>query len=85
MKGCLLPYLLFVRSDQIPIIGSDIASMIKAKKNAVDTVHASKPKTSDEKPLTESQIKAIEQLKDLYDKKLISKDVYDIEIAAIKK
>jgi len=50
----------------------------------------SKPKTTDEvkvaneKPLTEGQIKAIEQLKELYDKKLISKDVYNKEIAAIK-
>lgn len=62
----------------------------KIEQDSKQETDASKLKTADEAkvanetPLTESQIKAIEQLKDLYDKKLISKEVYDTEIAAIK-
>ena len=44
-KGCLLPYFETVRSDHIPIIGSEIASTTNARKKASETVKASKPKT----------------------------------------
>ena len=74
------------QDTELPIPSQEQKSVQEDKIEQVSKpeADASKPKTSDEKPLTESQIKAIEQLKDLYDKKLISKDVYDIEIAAIK-
>lgn len=62
----------------------------QAEQDSKPLVDAPKPKitneviVSSETPLTEGQIKAIEQLKELYDKKLISKDIYNKEIAAIK-
>ena len=44
-NGCLLPYLLLVLSDHIPIIGSEMASIISANPKAAETVKASKPNT----------------------------------------
>lgn len=81
-----------LQDTELPIPSQEQKSVQEDKIEEVSKpeADASKPKTSDEakvvneRPLTENQIKAIEQLKDLYDKKLISKDVYDIEIAAIK-
>ena len=44
MKGCLLPHLVFVRSDHIPIKGSEIASKTNAINKATEANLASRPK-----------------------------------------
>ena len=44
MKGCLLPHLVFVRSDHIPIKGSEIASKTNAINKAAEANLASRPK-----------------------------------------
>ena len=44
MKGCLLPHLVFVRSDHIPTKGSETASKTNAIAKAAAANVASSPK-----------------------------------------